>query len=117
MFCDTRITEVIIPEWVKEIGEMSFAANTLLSKVTIPASVKTIGSGAFAECPALSSVKVETTVPPTITDDCFDDDTYAAATLTVPVGYPATYAKAEGWKISATWPNTQWPYMWATSST
>lgn len=98
VFCDTRITEVVIPEWVKEIGEMSFAANTLLSKVTILASVKTIGSGAFAECPALSSVKVETTVPPTITDDCFDADTYAAATLTVPVGYPATYAKAEGWK-------------------
>ncbi len=97
-FSGTAISEVSVPEWVTEIGEMCFAANEALTDVTIPASVKTIASGAFAECPALSSVKVETTICPAITDDCFDADTYASATLTVPVGYTDTYARANGWK-------------------
>ena len=98
VFSGTNITEANVPEWVTSVGEMAFAANDALASVVLPASVKTIESGAFALCPQLKSIKVETTVPPTAAADCFDTETYATATLTVPTGYTTTYAAAEGWK-------------------
>lgn len=97
-FCDTHIEHVEIPAHITEIGEMCFALNSLLESVTVPASVKTIGASAFASSGEITKVRVETTVPPVITDDCFDESVYNTAVLTVPLGYPDTYAAAEGWK-------------------
>lgn len=98
VFASTQIAEVVLPEGIVSVGEMCFADNAALTKVVIPQSVKTIASGAFAECPAIAEVKVENTVAPACSDDVFDAAVYAAATLTVPVGYTGVYGAAEGWK-------------------
>ena len=49
-FRATRITSVIIPDSVTEIGWFAFAECKTLQTVTVPASVEIIGYGAFDGC-------------------------------------------------------------------
>ncbi|MDE6068670.1 MAG: leucine-rich repeat domain-containing protein [Treponemataceae bacterium] len=64
-FSYTKLTSVVIPEGVTEIGRLSGGDNTdgafenckSLESVEIPASVKTIGFGTFFFCNNLKEVK------------------------------------------------------------
>ncbi len=49
-FWGSGITNLVIPDGVTEIGEMTFAACNELLSVEIPTSVKTIHGLAFAAC-------------------------------------------------------------------
>ena len=44
------VTEVVIPDCVKEIGEQAFCNCSNLTRITIPDSVADIGEGAFDGC-------------------------------------------------------------------
>ena len=44
------VTEVVIPDCVKEIGEQAFCNCSNLTSITIPDSVADIGEGAFDGC-------------------------------------------------------------------
>lgn len=44
------VTEVVIPDCVKEIGEQAFCNCSNLTRITIPDSVTDIGEGAFEGC-------------------------------------------------------------------
>ena len=57
------LTEYIIPEGVKEIGEFSFARSGLTS-IQIPEGVSSIGYGAFYHCDSLSDI----TIPSSVTE-------------------------------------------------
>ena len=55
---DKRITSVVIPDSVTEIGEGAFSDCTSLESVEIPSSVTEIGVHAFSGCTSLSSVVI-----------------------------------------------------------
>lgn len=57
-FQPSKITDVIIPDSVKEIGNYAFAGNTELKSVSIPDSMETIGIRAFEQCPKLETVEL-----------------------------------------------------------
>ena len=52
----SEVTDVIIPNSVKGIGQNAFRHASYLVSVTIPNSVTSIGSSAFEECSGLTSV-------------------------------------------------------------
>jgi hypothetical protein len=68
VFAGKEITKVIIPNSVKEIGEVAFRKCYLLSEVSFGNSVTSIGTGAFQGCIALENL----TIPSSVTDFGFD---------------------------------------------
>lgn len=51
------LTDIIIPDSVTEIGELSFAASGLVS-VTLPKNITSIKYGTFADCASLEKVEI-----------------------------------------------------------
>ena len=61
---DTKITDVVIPNYYTSLGDCLFFGCASLKSVEIPEGVTSIGLGAFYDCPALSSI----TIPSSLTD-------------------------------------------------
>jgi len=59
---DKRMTSVVIPDGVTEIGGYAFDKCESLSAVVIPSSVTEIGERAFAWCESLESVEIPSSV-------------------------------------------------------
>ncbi len=57
-FEGAAVTEVLIPEGVRELGIGAFTACPSLEKVTLPESLVTIGRQAFADCASLSFIEL-----------------------------------------------------------
>ena len=56
---DSAVTNVVIPNSVKEIKKLAFYWYNNLKSVTIPNNVKSIGKAAFSECTNLTSVMID----------------------------------------------------------
>ena len=54
-FIDSRMTSIVLPASVKEIGEGAFAASDITA-INIPPGVTAIGNAAFADCRALEQI-------------------------------------------------------------
>ncbi len=59
---DKLVTELIIPDTVKEIKDFTFSNCTSITRITIPDSVTTIGSGALYGCINLREIRYNGTV-------------------------------------------------------
>jgi len=57
-FRETRVTEVVVPEGVIEIGANAFSVCSRLTRVTLPTTIQSIGSGAFNGCGELREVSI-----------------------------------------------------------
>lgn len=79
------------------INSEAFANCPMLTDIDLPLSITTIGSKAFADI-KMNSVSCMAVIPPSLADDAFSSETYAEATLYVPVGKVDTYRAADGWK-------------------
>lgn len=55
---NNKITEIVLPESLKHIGNNAFRDCVSLRKINIPKSVETIGNGAFYGCISLKEVEV-----------------------------------------------------------
>ncbi len=55
---DSRFTEIVIPEGVKEINAWAFKGNHRLTSVTLPSTLKSIGSSAFGDCTSLKEFTI-----------------------------------------------------------
>ena len=89
------LTEMIIPEGVKALGNQVFAY-TSLSTITIPSTVESIGSSSFEDCDHLVEVRVNRMTPFTLRDDVFTDIAYNG-TLYVPKGSKSHYDADDVW--------------------
>ena len=85
------LTEIILPETLKYIGNSAFYGCTGLTEITIPASVTEIGSNPFGNCTNLQSINVANG------NTCYssyDDALYNAdqtELLCVPAGFSGTF--------------------------
>ena len=53
------LRRVILPQGLRQIGEMAFLGCSHLTKIVIPGSVQRVGTLAFAKCTALERVRIE----------------------------------------------------------
>ena len=53
-----KMTKIIIPETVKEIGKDTFGYCKGLTKIEIPSSVDTIGENCFDTCTNLNEIRI-----------------------------------------------------------
>ena len=93
------VTELVIPDGVKEIKNYAFTYCSGLTSVEIPNSVTSIGEYAFRGCSGLTSI---TSLIPAedlfaIDSDVFSNVDKNACTLYVPYGAKETYASTAGW--------------------
>ena len=66
--------------------------------LTIPATINQISKWAFEGSQNLKTITIETTTPPTLAGQAFDDFDVADITLYVPAGSKAAYKAAAYWK-------------------
>ena len=95
-FADSKLPEIEIPDNVQSIGKYAFYGRLNLSSITLPSSLLTIGDYAFYRGDNLKSVTVRNTTPLTITSKTFSNRTNA--TLYVPAGSKEGYTAATYWK-------------------
>lgn len=107
----TSLETIEIPNNVVSIGSNAFQNCINLKSITIPKSTNSIGNQAFSidyyiGDGNLKEINSLNPIPPILfindhmysSDYIFSLDTYATATLNVPVGSLEAYQKAEGWK-------------------
>ncbi|MBR1903091.1 MAG: leucine-rich repeat protein [Bacteroidaceae bacterium] len=97
--CENRngVTEVHVPEGVKEIKEGAFYNSVNISKIFLPSTLTKIGKNAIYANQArkLSEVHICATTPPVVGDDVFFVN--RGITLYVPHGCKEAYANAGQW--------------------
>lgn len=93
------MTEIIIPNTVKRIGNRAFQGCSSLTTMTIPASIKEIGNDAFTGCTSLRSVTCLAQEPPSVSS--YSDPFYGRQSdmfLYVPKGCKTKYEEWNVWK-------------------
>ena len=55
----SELRRVILPEGLKQIGEMAFSGCTHLRRIVIPGGVQRVGTLAFAKCSQMERVRIE----------------------------------------------------------
>lgn len=95
-FGGTAVTAVVVPDSVTAIGTGAWMNCKALAQLTIGASVASIGGKAFAGAP-LDSVSCHGIRPPKASDDCFDNNVYQQASLTVPHIAQSLYKDSAPW--------------------
>ena len=88
------LTSVTIPNSVTSIGEGAFWGCSGLTSVTIGNSVTSIGNWAFYGCSSLKYVTMESTTPPLVGNNTFDNTT----PIYVPLGAWNAYQEDDNWK-------------------
>lgn len=81
--CNAIETFLYMPDKVTTIGKSAFEGCTALRSLYIADGVVTIGARSFANCHRLTNILSESTNPPTIEKDTFDEDTYDRVMLYV----------------------------------
>lgn len=95
----TKLTELDIPEGIKQINNYCFYNANLIKKLNLPLSIENIGYETFAECNSLIEVNSQKlSPPPHIDDSTFSQSTYEKATLYTSSKSLTEYRNAEGWK-------------------
>ena len=82
MFACSGLTELELPDGVREIRSSAFYDCENLERITIPAGIECIEGGAFQDCTALSTITFEGDAPLDIHNRIFEN-------VTATVYYPA----------------------------
>lgn len=91
----TALATATLPSTLKTIGNSAFMNCSSLETITLPQGITTIGQDAFKNCTNLDEVVAEMQTPPSINSGCF---TNYDATLYVPASSKEAYQAATGWK-------------------
>lgn len=101
-FAGTNLTSVVLPKALPLLQEAAFAECKALSSVTIPASVEYVALRVFYGCTSLVTINCEGMTPPELEDwyEAWESPFYlipSTAVCNVPVGAAEAY-KASAWK-------------------
>lgn len=94
-----RLTEVVLPDSIRDIGDQSFMNCTALRSVVLPCGTKNIWPYAFRGCRRLQRIEVRAIKPPDSYNDVFDEHTLRFATLVVPAVSANAYRNAFVWNM------------------
>ena len=94
------LTSIDIPNSVTTIGSGAFGGCSGLTSVTIPNTVTSIGDAAFYLCSGLTSVTVNSSTPPTLGSNVFNN-THTNLKIYVPSASVDTYKSATNWSAYA----------------
>ena len=94
-----RLTEVVLPDSIHDIGDQSFMNCTALRSVVLPCGTKNIWPYAFRGCRRLQRIEVRAIMPPDSYNDVFDEHTLRFATLVVPAASANAYRNAFVWNM------------------
>ena len=94
-----RLTDVVLPDGIHDIGDQSFMNCSSLRTIVLPSGTKFIWPYAFRGCTKLQRIEVSAIEPPDSYNDVFDERTLRFATLVVPASSAATYRNAFVWNM------------------
>lgn len=94
-----RITEVMLPDGIRHIGDQSFMNCRSLRSIVLPPGICNLWPYAFRGCSNLRRVEVKAATPPDSYNDVFDDYTLRFATLVVPASSAKAYKYAFVWNM------------------
>ena len=94
-----RITEVVLPDSIHDIGDQAFMNCRSLRSIVLPPGTRYLWPYAFRGCSNLRRVEVRATVPPDSYNDVFDDHTLRFATLVIPASSAKAYKYAFVWNM------------------
>ena len=95
----SHITEVVLSDSIRDIGDQSFMNCRSLKSVELPSGATNLWPYAFRGCSKLRRVIVKATVPPDSYNDVFDEHTLRFATLVVPLASAEAYRQAFVWNM------------------
>ena len=98
-----RITEVVLPDSIHDIGDQPFMNCRSLRQIVLPPGTKFLWPYAFRGCVNLMRVEVRAAVPPDSYNDVFDERTLRLATLVVPAENAEAYRNAFVWNMFRYW--------------
>ena len=92
-----EITDLVIPEGVKDLGNWTFVnMQNPLTSVTFPSTMESISNNSFKDMTTLMTVRSYITEP--FHADCFSENTYRNGTLYIPAGTKDLYSRFDGWR-------------------
>ena len=94
-----RLTDVILPDRIHDIGDQSFMNCRSLRSIVVPCGTRYIWPYAFRGCTKLQRIEVKADVPPDSYNDVFDEHTLRFATLVVPASSADAYRNSFVWNM------------------
>ncbi len=94
-----RLTEVVLPDSIHDIGDQSFMNCRSLRQIVLPPATSFLWPYAFRGCSSLRQVDVRAAVPPDAYNDVFDEHTLRFATLVIPAAHAEAYRNAFVWNM------------------
>lgn len=95
----SRVTEVVMPETMTDIGDQSFIGCTSLTQITLPRSLVVIYPAAFRDCPSLNLIRLRSRSGLYVYSDIFDKSTIDKAILMIPAGTSDTFKNSLVWGL------------------
>lgn len=94
-----HITEVVLPDSLRDIGDQSFMNCSSLQQIVLPPGIRYLWPYAFRGCINLMRIDVRATAPPDSYNDVLDERTLRFATLVVPAASADAYRNAFVWNM------------------
>ena len=95
----SRVTEVVMPETMTDIGDQSFIGFTSLTQITLPRNLVVIYPAAFRDCPSLNLIRLRSRSGLYVYSDIFDKSTIDKAILMIPAGTSDTFKNSLVWGL------------------
>ena len=95
----SRVTEVVMPETMTDIGDQSFIGCKSLTQITLPRSLVVIYPAAFRDCPSLNLIRLRSRSGLYVYSDIFDKSTIDKAILMIPAGTSDTFKNSLVWGL------------------
>ena len=95
----SRLTEVVMPKTMTDIGDQSFLGCTSLTQITFPRNLIVIYPAAFRNCPSLNLIRLHCRKGVNVYADIFDQSTIDKAVLMIPAGSSDIYKNSLVWGL------------------